>query len=204
MTLNSYSDIHLKASRGDELDEEDQKQILQPDHKGNTPLHWACFHTKISTANDLLRRGAHPNVQNLAGETCLFIAVRTGHADLVRVLLSWGADPNIPDNELLATPAHVAAGDGRLDILTLLANANAHLDAEDCSNDTPLHWAVRQAGQERQSVIEFLASRAAIDVQNDDSETPMDLAISLQDDWAETILTRSAEQRLMSRIMVRD
>jgi ankyrin repeat protein len=48
----------------------------------------------------LLEHGANPNIQDYKyGWTPLHFAVKNCHVDVARVLLDYGADPTIRDNE---------------------------------------------------------------------------------------------------------
>jgi hypothetical protein len=75
------------------------------DEKGCTPLHWAGMYGdtehpvakpegKIFVAKQLLEKGSDVNAR-CVGVTPLHAAARFGHANIVRLLLEWGADPTI-------------------------------------------------------------------------------------------------------------
>ena len=79
--------------------------------------------------------------------TALTAAAFYGKTDMVRFLLSVGADPNgYPESNSgfhsHATPLHQAVQSGSLDTVKLLVEAGATLDAPDkIYNGTPLEWA---------------------------------------------------------------
>jgi len=80
--------------------------------------------------------------------TALTAAAFYGKADMIRLLLTMGADPNgYPENDSgfhsHATPLHQAVCSGSLDAVKLLVEAGARLDMQDkIYNGTPLDWAV--------------------------------------------------------------
>jgi len=89
----------------------------------------------------------------------LALAAQLGHADVVRLLLDAGEDPDRYNPDGLhahATPLHQAALAGHLVVVRLLAEHGARLDLRDrLWNGTPLGWA-RHANQS--GAIELLAS----------------------------------------------
>lgn len=58
---------------------------------------WAAAYGQIGSAKMLLKAGANKNFQNSAGNSALHFAASCGHHDVVKLLLSQGADPNIVD-----------------------------------------------------------------------------------------------------------
>jgi ankyrin repeat protein len=80
----------------------------------------------------------------------LALAAQHGHADVVRLLLDAGEDPNRynPDgNHSHSTPLHQAALAGHEAVVRLLVERGARLDIKDTVyRGTPLGWAIH-AGQ---------------------------------------------------------
>ena len=123
------------------------------------------------TINDLLRRGFDPNTIDPSGRTGLFIAVQEGtlkaaealiawpktnvewrsakdesplmiaafkgYKDLVRKLIARDADVN----KTGWTPLHYAATGGHVEIILMLLDENAYIDAESPNKSTPLMMA---------------------------------------------------------------
>eukprot|EP00903_Cladosiphon_okamuranus_P016085 g14849.t1 len=70
--------------------------VQSPSAFGSTPLHFAATWSNSEATLALLRHGAEPNAQTLAGNTPLHWAVEyagmPGSSETVEVLLRWGAD----------------------------------------------------------------------------------------------------------------
>ncbi len=90
-----------------------QMQIL---HNQNvhldSSLHFACIGAHIEIAKLLLEAACSPNLRNVQGHTPLHYAVRANNGDLVRLLMSFDADPDIATLTSKNTPLHRAAALG--------------------------------------------------------------------------------------------
>jgi ankyrin repeat protein len=75
-------------------------------------------------------------------ETPLLIAVESGEAAAVRLLLEHQADANVAGGMDALSPLHLAAQQGRADLVDLLLRHGANVDASDKRGVTPLHNAV--------------------------------------------------------------
>src|SRR5439155_3868980 len=119
----------------------------------------------LPTAEALARRGAPlDNIAAVAGlgrvedtarllpvadshsrHIALALAAQHGHADVVRLLLDAGEDPNRynPDGfHSHSTPLHQAVCSGHAEVVKLLVERGARLDVRDTVHDgTPLGWA---------------------------------------------------------------
>ena len=120
----------------------------------------------LATAQALVRRGAKvedlaeaaglgrrddvlrllPLADSVTRHIALSLAAQLGHADVVRLLLDAGEDPNRSNPEGFhshSTPLHQAVWGDHLDVVRLLAARGARLDLRDTLYDgTPLDWAV--------------------------------------------------------------
>ena len=90
------------------------------------------------------------------------LAAQLGHADIVRLLLDAGEDPNRynpPGTHAHSTPLHQAVWAGREDVVRLLIDRGARLDIKDTLwEGTPLSWAIYG---EHTKMVEYLRSRGA-------------------------------------------
>jgi ankyrin repeat protein len=120
-------------------------------------LNAAAFHGHWRLCEFFLESGSDANwAEPETGETALHAAAaayRPGHEQVVKVLLAAGADPNRatkPGTETGAfmrdvrnrgeTPLHRAAAFASQEVIQMLLDAGAKLDAKDVNGDTPLSW----------------------------------------------------------------
>ncbi len=82
---------------------------------------------------------AQPDVSSQLGETPLMIAALKGHAGIARQLLAAGAYPN----KTGWAPLHYAASSGNIELMQILLEAHAYIDAESPNKTTPLMMAAR-------------------------------------------------------------
>ena len=136
----------------------------------------------LPTAQALVRRGAPvrglaeaaglgrlddasrllPAADARARHIALSLAAQHGHADVVRLLLDVGEDPNrynLEGYHAHSTPLHQATWADHLEVVRLLADRGARLDLRDTLYDgTPLDWA--NYGR-RTRIAELLRGRGA-------------------------------------------
>jgi ankyrin repeat protein len=136
----------------------------------------------LSTAQTLARRGAPlnslaaaaglgrlddaarllPVADSRSKQIALALAAQHGHADIVRLLLDAGEDPNRynPDGyHSHATPLHHAAGSGHVDVVRLFVERGARLDIQDTVyRGTPLGWAIYGG---RTAIADYLRAQGA-------------------------------------------
>lgn len=94
------------------------------------------------------------------GMTLLIAAAAAGRADVVKLLLDHGANPNLHADASMegATAIHAAAGMGAVDVVSLLIDRGVSVDSTDLLGMTPLSLASIQ-GKTR--VIALLYARGA-------------------------------------------
>lgn len=163
----------------------------------NTPLHYAVEHENIDIVRLLLlNRGANINIQNAEQQTPLHLAASNGSQHIVTSLLDHGASINAQDfsrdsreyyDRLIGrpviindstvytvTPLHSAVANDRTDVVALLLDRGANIDAVAGLKYTPLLYAVAR-GAER-SVRLLLERGANVLVKNRDGNTALCLA----------------------------
>ena len=153
-----------------------------PGTKWRSPLMTALAFGFLDTARALAGRGAPVDRLDVAAglgmpdaaarllpasdaadrHAALALAAQHGHADVVRLLLDAGEDPdrlNPDGHHSHATPLHHAALAGHRDVVTLLVQRGARLEIRDAIYEsTPLGWA-EHGGQA--ALAEFLRGHGA-------------------------------------------
>jgi hypothetical protein len=108
------------------------------DPAGNPGLMLAIKESAFKVAHVLLN---HPQikveVRNAADENPLMLAALKGERELCQLMIRKGADVNKPG----WAPLHYAATSGHLEVMQLLLDENAYIDAASPNNTTPLMMA---------------------------------------------------------------
>ena len=137
------------AVRGDDRRavEQSLREGLNPnerDSDGTSPLAWAVMRSNLEISAILQKAGADPNLTNELGIGPLALAIANGSAAMVTQLLANRADPNVA-RENGETPLMTASRIGRTDIMKLLLDRGAKVNAQDHKYfQTALMWAAGQ------------------------------------------------------------
>ena len=112
-------------------------------------MHSLCAHDMTKSVNALLTASESEPCKRLLededidGVTPFRIAAKSGHQQIVDMVLQHGGDVNHGDRSGI-TPLHVAAGKGHDDVVrALLGCSTVNVDAKDSGDAMPLHYAVR-------------------------------------------------------------
>ncbi|XP_078091171.1 cyclin-dependent kinase 4 inhibitor D-like [Mustelus asterias] len=111
-------------------------------------------------AEELLKNGAEPNIQDIWGFTPAHDVARSGFLDTMKVLTKYEADVNIED-VLGCLPIHLAAQEGYLDLVQFLAPRSSIL-LKNSNGQTPLDLA---RAADRTEVVAWLEQLQATEVQ---------------------------------------
>ncbi|KAL6486808.1 hypothetical protein MHYP_G00034340 [Metynnis hypsauchen] len=112
-------------------------------------------------AEELLRSGADANGTNRFGRTPIQVMMM-GSTRVARLLLSWGAEPNVSDRTTGATPLHDAARAGFPDTVRLLLEFKADPQRKDKRGRTAADSA-REAGHG--DIAEYISTISSADRQ---------------------------------------
>lgn len=89
----------------------------------------ACRNGDVATAREMLDKGVSPNHKYEVGITPIAAAAMRGQAEIVKLLLERGADPNVRDETFKATPLGIATFFGHMSVVqVLLPKATEDLD----------------------------------------------------------------------------
>lgn len=141
------------------------------DEKGMPGLYVALQEGALKAAGVLL---ASPRLQaeirNPADESPLMMAALKGHLDIAARLIKLGADVNKPG----WAPLHYAATHGHLQIMRLLLDEHAFIDAESPNGTTPLMMAASYGTPEAVKLL--IEAGADIHMRNQKGMTALDFA----------------------------
>ena len=87
----------------------------------------------------LLNAKHDPNKKDNSGYTALHYAARAGHNDILKILLSHGANPNSLTTAGSTTPLHRAAYMGNLETIEILLKNQGNVHISDSDGKTALH-----------------------------------------------------------------
>jgi ankyrin repeat protein len=193
--------------------------ITVRDRAGNTTLHLAAQAGDMNLVRALLASQADPNARTpkstapvgargggggfgrggAAGEqTPLMMAARGDHEDVMRALVSAGADPKLRAQDGSSVLMAAAAG-GKLETFRYAYEIDPHVDVVTTTGNTVMHVAVGLNGRTQPEVcevIQFLADHGArLDEMNGAGRTPIAVADNLPVDLAVDLLTRLLAER---------
>jgi hypothetical protein len=157
----------------------------------------------VLALKDLL--DANPHVSRVEqlderGWTALHHASYNGHLPCVRLLIQKNAHVDaVAEGECV--PLHMAAAHGSVECVTALLTAGADANLPDEAGSTALHYAAQPG---RLDVVRALVGAGAVvNMKNGRRETPLDLAVRLEDD-AVAIALREAKARPGSEVRMAD
>ncbi|KAE8376947.1 kinase-like domain-containing protein [Aspergillus bertholletiae] len=144
----------------------------------------------VDQVRPLLESGASPN-KLFEGHTALHHAAENGPAEIVRILLQYGADATLRTRPHLETAVHLITYQGDLETfskkLQLLLDRGADINAQNADGDTGLHLAILRFGT-TEPVTLLLDLGAIPEFVGRSGFTPLQYALSLNQERKATVL----------------
>jgi len=159
-----------------------------PDETGNPSLFLAIKARAWSVVKVLVNaKGIDLDERNSHDETPLMLAVIQGEVDVARQLIEKGADVN----KTGWTPLHYAASKGHLELIHMLLDEDAYIDAESPNGTTPLMMAAGYSDNPMACKV-LLDEGADPSIKNFKNLNAMDFAIEAKHEqaaqWIQTYL----------------
>jgi len=111
---------------------------------GMTALSRACTNGSAAIVDLLLKAGANPNTPIATGETPLMTCAGSGSVEAVRSLIARGANVNAKEPSQNQSALMWAAAERHADVVRLLVEAGADLQAHTKKGFTAIHFAARE------------------------------------------------------------
>lgn len=150
-------------------------------------------HLTYDIVKSLVRAGANVNTRTSGGRTPLIRAIKNNNPVMVETLLCFGANPNQEGKHkshltvIGKRPLHYAAEFNQEDIVKLLLQYGADVNAKTSENDTPLHYACLLS--KSNEVIKLLINHGAdVNLYNETGISPIFNAIFFGNKEAVSIL----------------
>jgi ankyrin repeat protein len=116
---------------------------------GLTPFELAVVGNNCSVVEYFLQLGQNPNLER-GGGTLLMSAAANGNIELLKLLLKYGADPELPgDGKATA----LMSATGHTEIFKILVNRGANIHARDNYGRTVLIWAALHGTEEAVALL---------------------------------------------------
>ena len=162
------------------LDYSPDVNVRHPDHRDDTPLHWAARRGFLEFAQKLLELGAEVNLFNSHDYSPLLLASQYGHSGVVRLLLDYNAHWYVnAHDENGDTSLHKSVGHGHFEVVRMLLAYGAGVNTPNNLGFTPLHRAARYWTPSTQAldIVRLLLNYDAdVQARNSSGKTPSEEA----------------------------
>lgn len=148
------------------------------DKVGSTPFYRAVKYENFDVAKTLLEAGA--SIKSKDDDILLRAVQSSNPLDLCKLLLEKGANVEGAKGFYKRTPLFWACVEEKLDVIQLLLQYGADVDARDKSGETPLSWILCTSGEFRfemaQLLVQYGANIEAI--HKETKHTPLSIALN--------------------------
>ncbi|XP_068455392.1 ankyrin repeat domain-containing protein 22 [Clinocottus analis] len=146
---------------------------VQDPHNGDTPLIAACRHGNLRAVRYLLDNGADVHLTNEKQRTCLHYASKRSFSLLEFLMISI-----LMPILLLGYFLMLQKQRKSVSLMKMMLSTNVNVDAVDYKGNTALHYVCQKKSL---CLVPLLLERNAdTNVQNNDGETPLDVATRLK------------------------
>lgn len=174
----------------------------------------------------LLKHHANIDSQDIQSNTPLMYAAKNGNANAFELLLAYGADPSLKNNEgktsydfiqesslseaeknrlwllmkvfLRPKPIYLATVEGNINLLEKLLQQETDLNARDTFERTPLMWAAIKG--DRDAILMLLANGDQINLQDQEGMTPLMLATKFgQEEAIRILIANGADKTIFNK-----
>lgn len=140
--------LHWAAFNGhvevvDYLMRQSRSSLALINDQGRTPLHLAAMNSQFAVVEFLVRKNCPLEARCAAGLNALHYACRADSTEIVRLLLTSGADIESEAGITQQRPIHVSAKEGSVGLIKLLCEKGASLEVRDAEGDRALCIAAR-------------------------------------------------------------
>jgi ankyrin repeat protein len=122
----------------------------------------------------VIKRAGSPSLKD--NSDLLTRAAFSGYYKTAEFLLAYGVDVNNNDSQLGEAPLHIAAEEGKAEIMQLLIKKGANINITDANGDTPLHYITSSQyfHGNYETVIDILVKAGAdLNIKNKLGRTPL-------------------------------
>jgi ankyrin repeat protein len=166
------------------------------DERGYAALHYAVESNSVKMVRQLVECGANVNIQNSDGNTPMHLVVNSNNSEICKELSrSRALDTSIVNNNNV-DPLTLAVMSNQLSIMVLLLKVNNAYNRQDVQGKTPLHWACMVAGP---CIIHRLIDKSVENIQDVYGDTPLSLAIKVNNERAVDLLWNTRHFNLSTR-----
>ena len=158
----------------------------QDPERGWTPLHVAALHNEPKMVELFVAMGADPNAVDFVGQRPLHFVAELGNLDIASQLIAAGADVNAVVTKSGATALQMAVLSGNHDMVRLLIDRDAGVNAVDKRGWAPIH---------------VVALKGYADICKTLLENGADAGISTKQDYSARLIAMASENHDVLKVL---